>query len=62
MILNHRFNRWDGVLVENSAEFVDTIRQRATTPKGDSIDEVRAILNVADADWRSMVLFGLYTG
>ena len=50
----------DDVLVENSAEFVDTIRQLATTPKrGFNIDEVRAILNVADDEWRSMVLFGL---
>jgi integrase len=55
--------RRDGILVENSAEFVDTIRQRATTPKrGFNIEEVRAILNVADDEWRSMVLFGLYTG
>jgi integrase len=55
--------RRDGVIVENSAEFVDTIRQRTTTPKrGFNIDEVRAILNVADDEWRSMVLFGLYTG
>ena len=50
--------RRDGVLTENSAEFVDTIRQRATTPKrGFDIEEVRAILNVADDEWRSMVLF-----
>ena len=55
--------RRDGVLIENSAEFVDTIRQRATTPKrGFNIEKVRAILNVADDEWRSMVLFGLYTG
>jgi integrase len=55
--------RRDGVLTENSAEFVDTIRQRATTPKrGFNIEEVKAILNVADDEWRSMVLFGLYTG
>jgi site-specific recombinase XerD len=33
--------RRDDVLVENSAEFVDTIRQRATTPKrGFNIEEV----------------------
>jgi integrase len=55
--------RRDGVFLENSAEFVDTIRQRATTPKrGFNIEEVRAILNVADDEWRSMILFGLYTG
>jgi integrase len=55
--------RRDGVLTENSAEFVDTVRQRATTPKrGFNIEEVRAILGVADDEWRSMVLFGLYTG
>lgn len=53
----------DGVLIENSADFVDTIRQRATTPKrGFNIEEVKAILDVADDEWRSMVLFGLYTG
>ena len=55
--------RRDGVVVDNSAEFVDTIRQRAIAPKrGFNIEEVRAILEVADDEWRSMVLFGLYTG
>ena len=38
-------------------------RQRAITPKrGFNIEEVKAILDVADDEWRSMVLFGLYTG
>jgi integrase len=55
--------RRDGIVVDNSAEFVDTIRQRAITPKrGFNTEEVRAILDVADDEWRSMVLFGLYTG
>lgn len=41
----------------------NTVRQRVITPKrGFNIEEVKAILDVADDEWRSMVLFGLYTG
>ena len=56
--------RRDGVLVEDPAEFVDSVR---ATGGGDkrrpfSIPELQAILAVADDEWRSMIRFGLYSG
>lgn len=56
--------RRDGVISENPAEFVEGIRQRngESTRRAFSMDEVKAILAVADPEWRSMVLFGLFTG
>jgi integrase len=55
--------RRDGVLIDDPAEFVDTIRQRAVAARRTfKIEEIRAILNLADDEWRSMILFGLYTG
>ena len=55
--------RRDGVVTDDPAEFVDTIRQRAAaTRRTFKIEEVRAILNLADEEWRSMIFFGLYTG
>jgi integrase len=55
----------DGVLSENPAEFVEGIRQRngtGTQRRAFTIDELKAILDAADPEWRSMVLFGVYTG
>jgi len=58
-----RAARRDGVISEDPSEFVDTIRSR---PGGHRrtfrVPELRAILNVADEEWSSMILFGLYTG
>jgi integrase len=56
--------RRDGVISENPAEFVEPIRSRTSrTPRrAFSLPELRAVLSVADPEWRSMILFGLYTG
>jgi integrase len=55
--------RRDGAIVDDPAEFVDTIRQRTVTAKrAFKVDEIRVILDLADDEWRSMILFGLYTG
>jgi integrase len=56
--------RRDGLLSEDPSEFVATVRsQRAAGEKLPfSIPELRAVLSVADPEWRSMILFGLYTG
>jgi integrase len=53
----------DGYIVEDPAEFVDTVRNDS----GDSrrpftIAEIQRVLSVADADWQSLIKFGLYTG
>ena len=56
--------RRDSALVEDPAEFVDTIRQ--TRPELErrpfTIPEIQAVLAVADDEWRSLIRFGLYTG
>jgi integrase len=54
----------DSLIADNPAENVKTVSQRGTTRsrRPFSIDEIRAVLSVADAEWKSMVLFGLYTG
>ena len=58
-----RSARRDGVAFDDPAEFVDTIRQRAVAAKrAFKIEELKAILDVAGAEWRSMILFGLYSG
>jgi integrase len=56
--------RRDGVLTENPAEFVEGIRQRSgeSIRRAFSIDELKAILSAADDEWRSMILFGIFTG
>lgn len=55
----------DGFIVDNPAEFVETIREKASDKKRRrpfTLDQIRALLSVADAEWRSMILCGLYTG
>lgn len=54
----------DGLLAENPAEHVDTVKKEAgrAERRAFTIDELRAVLAVANDEWRSMVLFGLYTG
>jgi len=55
--------RKDGYLLDDPAADVDTVRDRSESPRRPfSLDELRAVLAVADAEWRSMILFGLYTG
>jgi integrase len=56
--------RRDGVLAENPAEFIESVRQRNGTGKrrAFTLPELKAILDAADPEWQSMILFGLYTG
>ena len=59
-----RAARRDGVCLDNPAEFIGAVRAstKLDTKRPFSIAELRAILAVADLEWRSLVLFGLYTG
>jgi len=61
-----RAARRDGVLSEDPAEFVASVRSPknsgTTSKRPFSIPQLRAVLSVADPEWRSLVLFGLYTG
>jgi integrase len=53
----------DGYILENPAEFVDTVRDRRETRRRPfTIAEIRSVLAVADDEWKSIVKFGLYTG
>jgi integrase len=56
----------DGVLSEDPAEFVASVRSpknsRTPSKRPFSIPQLRAVLSLADPEWRSLVLFGLYTG
>jgi integrase len=55
--------RRDGVLALDPAEFVGSIRERsATNRRPFTLAELQAVLSVADDEWRSLILFGLYTG
>jgi integrase len=56
--------RRDRVCLEDPAEFVGSIRDRgnAGNKRSFSLAELEAVLSVADSEWRSLILFGLYTG
>jgi Site-specific recombinase XerD len=58
-----RAARRDALVGDDPAEFVDTIRKgKATVRRPFTIPELKAVLSVADDEWRSMVIFGLYSG
>lgn len=51
------------LLVDDPTEFVKTVKNRKVLDRRPfSMDEVRLVLGHCNAEWRSMVLFGLYTG
>jgi integrase len=54
----------DGIVAKNEAKAVQILK----APNGDegrrafTVEEVKRVLEVCDPEWRSMVVFGLYTG
>jgi integrase len=55
--------RRDAIVGDDPAEFVDTVRKgKAAVRRPFTIPELKATLSVANPEWRSMILFGLYTG
>ena len=55
--------RRDAIVGDDPAEFVETVRRgRAVARRPFTIPELKAALSVANPEWRSMILFGLYTG
>lgn len=55
----------DGYLVDDPSEFVETVKAKRHQQKSRrpfTLDEIRAVLSVADDEWRSMIICGLYTG
>jgi len=58
-----RAARAEGIVVEDPAEFVKTVKlARDGGRRSFTMAELRAVLGVADNEWCSMILFGLYTG
>ncbi|MEI6278897.1 MAG: tyrosine-type recombinase/integrase [Verrucomicrobiae bacterium] len=55
--------RREGLISDNPAEDVDAVRGAKRKPKPVfTIAQLRAVLAAADEEWKSMILFGLYTG
>ena len=53
----------DGYIAEDPSEFVDTVRKNSDDNRRPfTIAEIQRVLAAADPEWRSLVLFGLYTG
>lgn len=56
--------REDATISDNPAEFVRVVKAvgERKSRRPFTIDELRAVLGVADDEWKSMILFGLYSG
>jgi integrase len=55
--------RKDGYISDDPAVDVDTVRDRGESNRRPfTMDELRAVLGVAGGEWKSMIIFGLYTG
>jgi len=53
----------DGILADNPADGVRLVkRTNETSRRPLTLSEIKRILAVANAEWRSLTLFGLYTG
>ena len=53
----------DGYIVEDPAEFVDTVRNDSEDRRRPfTIPEIERVLSVSDSEWQSLIKFGLYTG
>lgn len=53
----------DSLIADNPVEFVDLAKKRGKVRKrAFTKEELRSVLQLADDEWRSMVLCGLYTG
>jgi integrase len=53
----------DGYIIEDPAEFVESVRKTGEDPRRPfTIPEIRNVYDLADQEWKSLILFGLYTG
>jgi integrase len=59
-----RAARRDGIIVDDPCEFLDSVKRGTASVKRRAFaeKELQAVLSVCDGEWRSLVLFGLYTG
>lgn len=55
--------RRDGFMAENPAKDCGSLKKHAGGKRrGLTLEEIKAVLAVADDEWRSMIFFALYTG
>jgi integrase len=56
--------RRDGYIFENPAEHVETLKNRGAgaSRRPFTVAEIKSVLAVADAEWKSIIKFGVYTG
>lgn len=53
----------DRLITDDPTEFVQTVKGRAQKDRRPfTIDELKALLAVANDEWKSMIMFALYTG
>ena len=52
----------EGLLTDNPAAKVSSLKTGEATRRAFTLDELKAILRVASQEWRGMILAGLYTG
>jgi integrase len=59
-----RAARRDGYIDVDPAEFVPALKRDSNAPsrRPFTLAEIRKVLEVADEEWQSLILFGLYTG
>jgi integrase len=55
--------RRDGCSLEDPTEFVGSVkRENQNWRRPFRLDEIQALISVADSEWQSLIKFGLYTG
>src|ERR1700730_2880386 len=56
--------RRDSAITEDPTEFVEAVRRERgmKIKRPFTLPELRSVLDLANDEWRSMILFGLYTG
>lgn len=53
----------DALIAEDPTAFVETVRKdQRSEPRPFKVDELEIIIEAANDEWKSMILFGLYTG
>jgi hypothetical protein len=53
----------DGYIGEDPAEFVETVHKSSEHARRPfTTSEIQRVISVADAEWKSLILFRLYTG
>ena len=55
--------RRDGYILEDPAEFVGSVkRENGSGRRPFKVEEIKALLSIADREWQSLIKFGIYSG